>query len=75
MPSYMTQTASAPAHPSQLYYRAQTIPHVSHQESIAFSNAVRATYAAAFAVAPATVVLGRYQSGQGVPRAPDAIQI
>jgi hypothetical protein len=75
MPFYMTQTASAPGHPTQLYYRKQPSDHVSHAVSGAFSNAVKSTYATTFAVTPATVVLGGYQSGQGVPRAPNAIKI
>jgi len=74
MAVYMTQSMSSGIHRSILYYRKSS-NHPSHEESGAFTNAAKATYAAEIGVPINDVVEGRYRSGQGVPRNPNAEEI
>lgn len=67
MALYMTQSMSSGTLPATTYYRKQSQPHVSHDESKAFTQAAITDYATANAIANDAVVRGRYMSGQGVP--------
>lgn len=67
MPNYMTQSMSSAKTIKITYYRAQSQPHVSHQESGAFTNAAIANYAQFNHLNPQDVEPGTFKSGQGVP--------
>lgn len=67
MPLYMTQKMSYELLTAVTYYRKQTVPHVSHIESEAFTDAAATHYGAANNILAANVDQGTYKSGQGVP--------
>lgn len=75
MPKYMTQTMSEGAHPSVLYYRKQSQPHVSHAESGQFTRDAVDDYARTYDVPADQVEKGKYMSSQGRPRSDDAVEI
>jgi len=75
MPQYMTQTMSSGTLPPKLYYRRQTQPHVSHEESGRFTQDAKNNYAAFNHIPVNQVVEGTYHSGQGVPTAPNRYEI
>ena len=65
---YMTQTLRSGTLPAKTYYKRQTNPHVTHEESRAFTQAARQNYATFNHIAEEQVEVGPYQSGQGVPQ-------
>jgi len=75
MALYMTQQMSSPTTIPITYYRKQSQPHVSHQESEAFTHAAQQNYAQFNNIAPNAVVLGAYRSSQGVPTAGKTYEI
>jgi len=75
MPNFMTQKMSSGIKKAVTYYRKQSSPHVSHEESEAFTTAAVNHYATAQRVAPNTVETGKYFSGQGRPKDLNAEEI
>jgi hypothetical protein len=75
MPNYMTQSMSSGVLNSTLYYRKQSQPHVTHEESGAFTTAAKTAYATDNNIALAAVVEGTYRSGQGKPKSANAEEI
>lgn len=64
----MVQSMSSGALPVITYYRRQSVPHPSHAESGAFTQAATVAYSVQNNIAVDDVVPGRYRSGQGVPQ-------
>lgn len=75
MASYFVQTMRSGVLPSIEYYRKQKNDHPDHKESSAFTTAAKNAYANANGILPGAVELGPYQSGQGVPNNPNAVNI
>ncbi|MCF7222273.1 hypothetical protein [Marilutibacter chinensis] len=75
MALYMTQTMSEGVHPSVLYYRKQTQPHVSHEESGRFTQDAVNDYARTYDVPADQVEKGKYMSSQGKPKSNKAVEI
>jgi hypothetical protein len=67
MPSYMTQKMSSGRLKATTYYRKQTQPHVSHDESGRFTQDAKRDYATERGVAESAVEVGTFKSGQGIP--------
>jgi len=67
MALYMTQPMSTANTIKITYYRKQSQPHPSHDETGAFTNAAVANYANFNDIPAAAVERGAYKSGQGVP--------
>ncbi len=75
MAAYMTQKTSAGVKPATLYYRKQTVPHPTHDESSAFTTAAKTAYAGANQIAVNLVELGAYMSGQNKPSSNNAVEV
>ncbi len=67
MAIYMTQQMSSANTIPITYYRKQSQPHVSHEESGAFTQAAKQNYAQFNNINIDQVDAGTYRSGQGVP--------
>ncbi|MDX2241928.1 MAG: hypothetical protein NW224_14680 [Leptolyngbyaceae cyanobacterium bins.302] len=67
MAFYMTQKMSSGTLPAKTYYRKQSSAHVSHTESGNFTQAAKQNYARFNHIPEASVVEGKYMSGQGIP--------
>ncbi|MDM0053022.1 hypothetical protein [Variovorax sp. J22R115] len=67
MALYMVQKMSSGVLPAITYYRKQSGPHPSHEESGAFTTDATNAYANTNTIAVALVEAGTYKSGQGVP--------
>ncbi len=67
MPNYMTQKMSSGQCIPITYYRRQTQPHVSHDESGAFTQAAKQNYATFNHINVNQVDEGKFNRGQGVP--------
>lgn len=67
MALHMTQPMSSPKTETITYYRKQSKPHVSHEESGAFTEAAKSNYATFNNISRTDVTEGTYRSSQGVP--------
>lgn len=67
MADYMTQKMSSGTLIPITYYRKQTQPHPSHEESGAFTSAAKNNYATFNNIPESEVEEGAYKSSQGVP--------
>ena len=67
MPNYMTQPMQSGMKKKVTYYRKQTVPHPSHEETGKFTQDAINAYCKTYSVQPNTVEKGTFQSGQGVP--------
>lgn len=75
MPLYMTQKMSSGVKKPITFYRKQSSPHVSHEESSKFTTDAKSTYATERSVPVGSVEEGTYKSGQGVPTGGDTQEI
>jgi hypothetical protein len=71
----MHVTCNSGALPAKKYYRQQTIEHVSHDESGAFTQAAINNFANFNNINANTVTTSSYKSKQGVPAGPGWFQI
>lgn len=67
MALYMTQSMASPNTVKITYYRQQSQPHPSHEESGAFTAAAKSNYASFNHISEGSVEVGTYRSSQGVP--------
>ncbi|OOE76072.1 hypothetical protein [Salinivibrio sp. ML290] len=67
MANYMVQSMSSDKTIPITYYRKQSQPHVTHQESEAFTRDAIDNYAEFNHLELNQVVAGHYRSSQGVP--------
>lgn len=67
MALYMTQPMASPNTIKITYYRKQSQPHPSHEESGAFTAAAKSNYATFNHIPGSDVEEGIYKSSQGVP--------
>ncbi|MCE2027185.1 hypothetical protein [Sessilibacter corallicola] len=67
MANYMTQSMDSPKTEKITYYRKQSQPHPSHEESSQFTRDAKKNYAEFNHIPEADVEEGSYRSGQGIP--------
>lgn len=75
MAKYMTQQMSSSKATPKTYYRKQTQPHPSHEETGRFTRDAKQDYARFNHISVNQVVAGTFRSSQGIPSGRNTYEI